>query len=102
MVKFKEERKLSREAIRTMCIREEYYTRGDCVAYEDMFKLAESKEATTEHIQDVAYDICNHSNFSAFCTRYGYGEDDFEVFLAHIMYLLINDCTYTRLYAEEP
>lgn len=58
---------LNREDVRQMCITHEYYTKGDCAAYERMFKLFERPfshggNISPERLMYIAEDIKVHSD----------------------------------------
>ncbi len=64
MSSYKEIRTLTAYSLRSLCIRQNWYTRGDNAAYEHLlFDLADSKpHLTTEAIIEIAEDIAAHSN----------------------------------------
>lgn len=53
----------SASAVRVMCIKHEWYTRGDNEAYAKMLGFVDDNEPTTENIYRVAKDIFEHSVF---------------------------------------
>ncbi|MGN0398854.1 MAG: hypothetical protein ACI4EO_01885 [Blautia sp.] len=60
---YREIRKIRADKLRILCIEENWYTRGDCEAYNHLlFDLAGNKEnITTEDIVEIARDILEHS-----------------------------------------
>ena len=47
--------------VRQLCIKNEWYTHGDCQAYSDMLGFVDRNDPTTENIYLTALDICQHS-----------------------------------------
>ena len=62
MMKERFEHTLSAMKVRSMCIDNEYYTAGDCRAYENMFDMFMGKEVTPALLRKVAKDIKAHSH----------------------------------------
>ena len=61
MMKF--EHRLRADKVRQMCINYDYYTCGDCRAYENMFNMfMNEKDVTPELLMKVAEDIKLHSD----------------------------------------
>lgn len=48
--------------VRHLCIKNEWYTRGDNRAYSAMLDMVDESEPTTENLYKVAKDIKEHSN----------------------------------------
>lgn len=61
---YREVRRILAEDLRELCIRNNWYTRGDCKAYSHLLnELAHEKEnITTDDIVEIAQDILEHSN----------------------------------------
>lgn len=55
---------LSWSDVRQLCIEEQYYTRGDCFAYQDMFDMCGVIQ-NEEQVMKIAQDIKDHSDTSA-------------------------------------
>lgn len=53
--------------VRKMCIAQDWYTCGDCRAYESLLGMCNSTNVTTELIYKIAKDIVEHSDLSAYC-----------------------------------
>lgn len=85
MANYTERKTWSASAVRSMCIRMERYTRGDCEAYSKMLEFVDTHEPTIENIEQVAWDIVRHSDMTA------YGMEDEEC-VEGIMFDLANDC----------
>ena len=78
----KEIRKISMYNVITECIKNDWYTKGDCDDYNNILTFAKSLEnATTDDLETIATDIKTHS------------ETDYEI--KHIMFVLANDCCTT-------
>ena len=89
MTNFREEKRWSASSVRSMCIKNDRYTRGDCAAYEKMLDFVNKNEPTLENIERVAADIVNHSDLSS----YGLS---FDECVEAIMFDLANDAiTYS-------
>ena len=68
MKRYRITRTLSMESVRQVCINHNYYTRGTCQEYEDMFKdyLTHKTEIsgsniTSRRLHELAMDIKDHS-----------------------------------------
>lgn len=61
---YREVRRIFAKDLRELCIRNNWYTRGDCKAYSHLLnELAHEKEnITTDDIVEIAQDILEHSN----------------------------------------
>ncbi len=61
---YREVRRILSEDLRELCIRNNWYTRGDCKAYSHLLnELAHEKEnITTDDIVEIAQDILEHSD----------------------------------------
>ena len=57
------EQRWHRDDVRRTCIEQNWYTCGDCEAYEKMLDMVEHTTPTTENIYRVAKDICDHSEY---------------------------------------
>lgn len=88
----KEVRKIQKAKVRTMCIENEYYTRGTCEEYESMFEMCEAENASTDIIENVACDIVAHSDIHELKKRFGCLTCEL---VSNVMFELINDCTVT-------
>lgn len=69
--KFREVRTVSASDIRKLCIRNNWYTRGDNDQYEHLQNdLCEQKDnLTTEDIVEIAEDIIAHSEIEHYCSN---------------------------------
>ena len=92
----KEERIIDNMKVRSLCVKKDYYTNGTCKEYENLlFNLCGSyngKKATIEHIEEIAIDILEHSDYKEIMTQYGCTK---EGLIEIIAFELINDCCYT-------
>lgn len=79
-MKLKKSRTWDAMSVRNMCVREDFYTHGDCADYKQMLDFVEShKEPDDLDIYLVAKNILNHTNPA------------FEQTVDNIMYILAND-----------
>lgn len=60
MKKYSEDRKITKVALRGLCVKKDWYTLGNIVEYSELFKLCENN-ITTEVIAKMATDIKEHS-----------------------------------------
>ena len=94
MARYREFRKIDSEMVRSMCIRECYYTRGDVDAYTHLLvDLCDfKKEITIDDLEEITEDILEHSDVKSFCGMYGCSEK--ELFQS-TLWKLINECCKT-------
>lgn len=75
--------------VRSLCIRENYYTCGDNPAYEHML-LDMCDGDTFETLIEIAEDIAEHSDMEKLCAKYDGKPVD------TILEYLVNECTWTE------
>ena len=83
------------EEVREFCIKNGYYTAGDCAAYEKMLQFVSKQDPTTKNIYRVAKDIVDHSD-----PEYFEFVSDVEA-LQNVMFLLDRDVVMTFYNIEE-
>lgn len=84
---FVEQRRISVDELRSLCIIHGWYTKGTCKEYDKLFQMACSKNnLTTDDIEDIARNIIDHSAEDAL--------DGYE--LEDVMYSII-DRTHTTV-----
>lgn len=88
----KEVRKIKKMAVRNMCIENGYYTRGAVDEYDNMFTMCDVENASTDIIEEIAYDIVVHSDIHELKKRFGCLTCEL---VSNVMFELINDCTVT-------
>ena len=78
MARYREFRKIYSDMVRSMCIRESYYTRGGVDAYTHLLvNLCDfEKEVTMDDLEEIAEDILEHSDVNSFCGQYGCSEEE--------------------------
>ena len=81
-------------SVRKMCIDYDYYTCGDCKAYDNMFSMC-YEARTPEAIFNIAEDIWNHSDRDSLMDEWG--EDDEAECVRMIANQIINDCSWADL-----
>lgn len=86
----KEVRRIQADKVRSMCIRNDYYTHGTCKEYADMFELCEVENPTIEDFAEIAWDIYYNSDWRGMKERTGLTSKELA---RGIMFELINDCT---------
>lgn len=88
----KEVRKIKKMAVRNMCIENSHYTRGTVDEYDNMFTMCDVKNATTEDIEEIAYDIVVHSDIHELKAKFNCLTCEL---VSNIMCDIINNCTVT-------
>ena len=78
MKQYKEVRLLGAEALRRLCIDNNWYTMGDNDEYAELLRMASSKNLTTDEIVEIVEDIIDHSDLTA---------DDFT----NVAYIVANE-----------
>ncbi len=94
MARYREYRRIDSDAVRSMCIRDSYYTRGDVDAYTHLLvDLCDfKKEVTMDDLEEITEGILEHSDSESFCSQYGCTEEElFE----NILWKVINECCKT-------
>ena len=81
---------LSTASVRSVCVRENLFTRGDNREYSAMFDMvqaenAKGQEFSTESLYAIANDIAAHSDSESWQRKTGLG---YENFIEHIMFCL--------------
>ena len=87
-------RKCFADKVRQMCINHNYYTQGDCLAYDRLLQFVDKDLDANNEVQmtEVAQNIYNHSNINKMMEEYNCTEEDI---LVGILFNLYNDCTMT-------
>ena len=67
---------IDRQALRELCIRQEYYTRGDCEDYKELLDFVDDRDLTDGDIIAIADDIYDHSDIDRIMNEYGCGSDE--------------------------
>lgn len=68
--------------VQELCIAEQWYTRGDCRAYDHLFELVRAGSRTLEEVIEVAQDIFEHSDVERIEQDTGLGGDDVLTMIA--------------------
>lgn len=91
-MKIKETRRMSMDSLRNLCIRNDWFTRGDCRAYDKFLKMSGNcqKNITTNALYNMALNVEQYSDPSVLD-----GQDT-----AAIMYDLARIC-YNTFEVEE-
>ena len=88
MAKITETKTWRASNVRSMCIKNDYYTAGDNEAYAKMLNFVDTHEPTKTNIYKVAVDIVKHS----FLESYGQSEKEN---IESIMYEIANNAVHT-------
>lgn len=67
---------INRDDLRNLCIRQEYYTRGDCEAYEELLSYVDGRNITDNDIIAIADNIYDHSDIDRIMEEYGCSSDE--------------------------
>ena len=51
--------------LREFCIKHQFYTRGDCLAYSRLFEKATKYDGSVDALENIACDIQNHSTYES-------------------------------------
>lgn len=89
MARYKEVRRVDSDKVRSLCIKESYYTRGTCTEYTHLLNDLCDKEVTLDELEEIAEDIMNHSDTESYCEQYGGSEEEM---VENLLYELINEC----------
>ena len=76
---------LDTDKLRNFCIKNIFYTQGDCVAYGNMFELARKYQGGIEILEMVAEDIYEHSSVDSLDTFCCYSCDSKKEMVSMIM-----------------
>ena len=101
MATFKETKVLNGEKLRNLCIKNNYYTKGNNIEYTAMFEkycggFYGQKKITFVKIEEVANNIFQHSNWSEYEKSYR----DIEI-IEKIIFELLNDCCISLVEIKE-
>lgn len=94
----KETRKIDHLKVRSLCVKNNYYTCGTNEEYNKMFSHCKGK-MTIKKIEYIANDIFNHSDIETFKSTYGCSDEEL---IENIAFELINDCCYTTVETINP
>lgn len=88
-------RRIYVDNVRSLCIKQNYYTHGDVVEYENMFNMVRNADAdNVDEMEAIARDIWDHSDKETIMGTYNETE---EACLIAIMYELYNSCCHTMI-----
>lgn len=91
-MKVKEIRRLDTDKLRSMCIKNNWYTSGSNEDYINMFKMCEKDNITINQLFKIAKDIYEHTNVDRATQGCSNEYSDNDNILNMMIY--INDCTY--------
>lgn len=94
---YREVRRLSSSDLRALCIKEDWYTGGDCEEYDNLLNMTKKENITTDDIVEIATDIIGHSDVAIEKYVRYYGMSMSEVY-THVMFLIAEKC---NTYFEE-
>lgn len=69
-------RKIFRDELRALCIRKDWYTRGNIKQYDNLFEMITDKNITDNLLLKVANDIFEHSDIERFMNEYSCSDTD--------------------------
>jgi len=88
---YREVRRLHSSDLRSLCIREDWYTGGTNKEYAKLFEMADKDNITTDDIVEIATDIIEHSDTAVERLKRDAGLSIGEVY-THFMYLVSEAC----------
>lgn len=86
----KEVRRIQVDKVRSMCIRNDYYTYGTNERYANMFEMCNVENPTLDDFAMIAEDIFDNSDRAGMKERTGLSSLEL---VKGIIFELINDCT---------
>lgn len=94
---YREIRRIDSSTLRSLCIRENWYTGGTNAEYCNLLDMTNKDNITTDDIVEMATDIISHSGEAMKELKKSCGLSDGECY-THVMFLIAEKC-YT--YFEE-
>lgn len=84
------------DRVRKMCIEHNFYTMGDCKAYDEMLNMVDGcrERMSRDLIENVAIDIANHTERQYFSQD---ADEDYKLNIENIIYLLLNEAIIYRV-----
>ena len=88
------------DRVRRMCIEHNFYTMGDCKAYDKMLNMVDGchEKMSKKLIEKVAIDIANHTERQYFSQN---PDKDYKLNIENIIYLLLNEAIIYRVERDE-
>ena len=88
------------DRVRRMCIEHNFYTMGDCEAYDKMLNMVDGchERMSRDLIENVAIDIANHTERQYFSQD---ADEDYKLNIENIIYLLLNEAIIYRVERDE-
>lgn len=88
------------DRVRRMCIEHNFYTMGDCRAYDEMLNMVDGcrERMSRDLIENVAIDIANHTERQYFSQD---ANEDYKLNIENIIYLLLNEAIIYRVERDE-
>lgn len=88
------------DRVRRMCIEHNFYTMGDCKAYDEMLNMVDGcrENMSGDLIENVAIDIANHTERQYFSQD---ADEDYKLNIENIIYLLLNEAIIYRMERNE-
>ena len=85
--------------LRQTCIKNKWYTRGDCRAYENLLNMCREPhtELTDELLTDIVLDIEAHSDFDELTAVNNLSREEL---LEYIAYEIVNDTAVEETHCE--
>lgn len=82
------------DEVRQLCIKENYYTRGNNAEYDYMLLTLCNDTETVDDVMKIAADIAEHSDTDKLIYTYGIDEEQIAGMIAE---QIINECSYISL-----
>lgn len=68
-------KRITTDDLRNLCIEKDYYTCGDCEAYDELFDYVRDRDLTDSDIIAIADNIYDHSDIDRIAMEYGSSKD---------------------------
>ena len=98
-MKVKEIKRIDTDKLRSICIKNNWYTKGTTADYSNMFKMCERDNITVNQLYKIAKDIYEHTNVATVKQGCSNGYSDNENILNMMIY--VNDCSYVFYKIDE-
>jgi Cdc6-like AAA superfamily ATPase len=98
-MKIREVKQISTSKLRSICIKNNWYTCGTVTDYSNMFTMCEVENVTTETLYQIAKDIYEHTNVKS--AKNGCSEEYSDIDNILNMMIYVNDATYVFYEVEE-
>jgi hypothetical protein len=82
-------KRIFRDELRTLCVKEDWYTCGDIDAYDNLFNMLH-RDMDDAEIVGICVDIYDHSDVERFSKEYGVSYEDIFDNIVYEVYELVH------------